>query len=66
MVTKRTTLGRGLGALLGQTATANEPEAATPVTGAVRDGELAKLPVDLLQRGKYQPRLDMHQESLQE
>jgi ParB family transcriptional regulator, chromosome partitioning protein len=28
--------------------------------------ELAKLPVDLLQRGKYQPRIDMRQETLQE
>jgi len=28
--------------------------------------ELAKLPVDLLQRGKYQPRVDMRAESLQE
>jgi ParB family chromosome partitioning protein len=28
--------------------------------------ELTKLPLDLLQRGKYQPRLDMRQETLQE
>ena len=28
--------------------------------------ELANLPLDLLQRGKYQPRVDMRQESLQE
>jgi ParB family chromosome partitioning protein len=30
------------------------------------DEELAKIPVDLLQRGRYQPRLDMRPESLQE
>ncbi|MGC3981130.1 MAG: ParB/RepB/Spo0J family partition protein [Steroidobacteraceae bacterium] len=63
MVTKRSTLGRGLGALLGQPAAAatdNSP-AAVP-----QDEELAKLPIDLLQRGKYQPRIDMHQETLQE
>jgi ParB family chromosome partitioning protein len=30
------------------------------------DEELLKLPVDLLQRGKYQPRLDMRPETLQE
>ena len=30
------------------------------------DEELLKLPVDLLQRGKYQPRIDMRQETLQE
>ncbi|NOZ53346.1 MAG: ParB/RepB/Spo0J family partition protein [Gammaproteobacteria bacterium] len=29
-------------------------------------GELKVIPIDLLQRGKYQPRTDMHQESLQE
>lgn len=29
-------------------------------------GDLRELPVDLLQPGKYQPRLDMHQESLQD
>jgi len=30
------------------------------------DEELQKLPVDLLQRGKYQPRIDLRQETLQE
>jgi ParB family chromosome partitioning protein len=30
------------------------------------DEELARIPVDLLQRGRYQPRLDMRPESLQE
>jgi ParB family chromosome partitioning protein len=30
------------------------------------DEELRKLPVDLLQRGKYQPRIDLRQETLQE
>ena len=29
-------------------------------------GDLRELPIDLLQPGKYQPRLDMHQESLQD
>ena len=34
---------------------------------AVRsDGSLCKLPVDIIQRGKYQPRIDMHKESLQD
>jgi len=36
------------------------PEASPP------DGSLRMLPVDVIQRGKYQPRIDMHQESLQE
>jgi len=57
MATKKPSLGRGLGALLGQ-----------PTVAPVRrpDEELAKIPLDLLQRGKYQPRLDMRPESLQE
>jgi ParB family chromosome partitioning protein len=36
-----------------------------PPTGP-RDQDLTHLPVDLLQRGRYQPRLDMRPESLQE
>jgi ParB family transcriptional regulator, chromosome partitioning protein len=43
------------------------PAAATPGGPAPRAGEeLAKLPLDLLQRGRYQPRVDMRPESLQE
>ena len=30
------------------------------------DGVLRRIPVDIIQRGQYQPRMDMHQESLQE
>jgi ParB family transcriptional regulator, chromosome partitioning protein len=64
MVTKRQSLGRGLGALLGQPV----PAAAESenVTVLRPEEELQKLPVDLLQRGKYQPRLDMRPETLQE
>jgi len=40
--------------------------AITDVPLAKPDEQLAKLPVDLLQRGKYQPRVDMRPESLQE
>jgi ParB family chromosome partitioning protein len=39
---------------------------ATAAAASPPSDELAKLPVDLLQRGKYQPRLDMRPESLQE
>jgi ParB family chromosome partitioning protein len=71
MATKRPSLGRGLEALLGGTPPAPpaEPGAgANAVSRAPRplDEELAKIPVDLLQRGRYQPRLDMRPESLQE
>jgi len=67
MATKRPSLSRGLGALLGQPAASASPAAAAVVT-ALRpmDEELQKLPVDLLQRGKYQPRIDLRQETLQE
>jgi ParB family chromosome partitioning protein len=60
MATKKPSLGRGLGALLGQ------PQAAAVAQLSRADEELSKIPVDLLQRGKYQPRIDMRPESLQE
>src|SRR5690348_8494942 len=58
MSSKKPSLGRGLGALLGQPT--------MPATPRPLDEELAKIPVDLLQRGKYQPRIDMRPETLQE
>ncbi|HEY5807834.1 MAG TPA: ParB/RepB/Spo0J family partition protein, partial [Povalibacter sp.] len=64
MSTKRPSLGRGLGALLGQSVPA--PETGSAVTQLRPDEELVKMPVDLLQRGKYQPRIDMHTDTLQE
>ena len=54
---KRRSLGRGLEALLGTDSIAPQP--------ATQDG-LRELPIDLLERGRYQPRVDMRQESLQE
>jgi ParB family chromosome partitioning protein len=70
MATKRPSLGRGLEALLGTSTPRPEP-AAQSLQGEVSprpqlDEELARIPVDLLQRGRYQPRLDMRPESLQE
>jgi ParB family chromosome partitioning protein len=70
MATKRPSLGRGLEALLGTTTPRPEPTADSAQPDAAPrprvDEELAKIPVDLLQRGRYQPRLDMRPESLQE
>jgi ParB family chromosome partitioning protein len=71
MPTKRPSLGRGLEALLGSPALldsdlAEDGESAPPLARAPRDHELANIPVDLLQRGRYQPRVDMRAESLQE
>ena len=44
------------------------PTSESPATAqkTSADGALCMLPVDVIQRGKYQPRLDMHQESLQD
>ena len=45
--------------------TASTATTATPAPGGGGD-ELAHLPLDVLQRGKYQPRVDMRQEALEE
>lgn len=63
-------LGRGLDKLLGgiaAKATAAEAlaSAQTSKSGLV-DSELRHIPIDLIQRGKYQPRTEMHEEALQE
>lgn len=52
-------LGRGLDALL------SKPTAA-PGAEPGADGEFRQIPVDLLQRGRFQPRVDMRTESLEE
>jgi ParB family chromosome partitioning protein len=65
MADKKRGLGRGLEALLGQSQA--RPGAATPAAQpAPRGEELTRIPLDLLQRGKYQPRLDLRPESLAE
>jgi len=75
MSQKKPVMGRGLEALLGQMSRRPEPAAApaptasganAPAANPFPGDELANLPLDLLQRGKYQPRVDMRQESLQE
>lgn len=58
-------LGRNLDALLGKSV-ARPGAPGAPQPEASRDGELRKLPVDVLQPGKYQPRIDMHNESLED
>jgi len=56
---RRPTLGRGLADLLGS-------RPAGPLAAEAAAEELAKLPLDLLQRGRYQPRMDMRTETLAE
>ena len=55
---KRKSLGRGLDALLSS--------ATAPVDEPAGSGELKELPVDLLERGQYQPRSDMREETIAE
>ncbi len=65
---KKPSLGRGLEALLGQ---ANARRPAPAPTGVAADAplpardELVSLPLDVLQRGRYQPRVDMRPETLE-
>ena len=42
------------------------PDTATAAPTSPTDGSLCNLPLDVIQRGQYQPRVDMHQESLQD
>ena len=65
---KRKSLGRGLDALLSSARPAPPPGAPAEPTPAARPVETAlrEVPVDLLRRGKYQPRVDMREDSLAE
>ena len=73
---KKSRLGKGLGALLGDVRQTTEAESA-PVsseaaaasaadTAAKGKHGLRELPIELLQRGQYQPRINMDKEALEE
>ena len=72
MSQKKPTLGRGLADLLGQArptvpavpTSADTATISTGPAGAVRGDQLARLPVELLQRGRYQPRADLRNDTL--
>ncbi len=78
MATKRQSLGKGLDALLGMGSDAdfNDLDGLDGLDRLdsldslgntnVADGQLRQLPVELLQRGKYQPRRDINAEALEE
>ena len=59
MSSKRRGLGRGLDALLGASADAH-------LAAVVADHQLRELPVDLVVRGRFQPRMHIAPESLEE
>ena len=70
MAAKKRGLNKGLGALLAAT---NATDKSLQSASASQDGsgtdnlkgaELQELPVDLIQRGKYQPRRDMDPDAL--
>src|SRR5215471_8516724 len=61
MMHRKPSLGRGLADLLGSRAATATVAPPVPV-----GEELTKLPLDLLQRGRYQPRMDMRPETLTE
>jgi ParB family chromosome partitioning protein len=66
---KKRGLGRGLDALLGAAGTRQGQPAGNAVASVDeldQDPVLRELPLDLIQRGKYQPRRDIDPESLQE
>ncbi|MFS2122793.1 ParB/RepB/Spo0J family partition protein [Pseudomonas sp. Pseusp97] len=62
MAAKKRGLGRGLDALLSGSSAATLQEEAVQVDSK----ELQHLPLDLIQRGKYQPRRDMDPQALEE
>jgi len=65
MAAKKRGLGRGLDALLGG-ALSEESSATTEESANSENSNLGSLPVDLIQRGRYQPRRDFDPDSLRE
>ena len=68
MTQKKPSLGRGLNALIGAME-APRPAAAVPAPAPVSvpaGDRLTRLPLDILQRGRYQPRSHLDQETLQQ
>ena len=72
-MTNKRKLGKGLDVLLSRgsadtmASLLGNSIARTTLSQAVeKDGDLKNIPIDLIQRGKYQPRTDMHEEALEE
>ncbi|MBL4580409.1 MAG: ParB/RepB/Spo0J family partition protein [Gammaproteobacteria bacterium] len=72
-MTNKKKLGKGLDALLSRGSTetmasllGKPKDRSSPPQVAEKDGDLKNIPIELIQRGKYQPRTDMHEEALEE
>ena len=65
MATKRQSLGKGLDALLGM-GDDTDINDGLEASNSPSEGVLRQLPVEFLQRGKYQPRRDINAEALEE
>jgi ParB family chromosome partitioning protein len=63
---KRRSLGRGLDALLSSARPVAPPATAPAPAGPQPEPGLRELPLDVLRRGRYQPRVDMREETLAE
>ncbi|ROR99036.1 ParB family chromosome partitioning protein [Sinobacterium caligoides] len=69
MAKKRGGLGKGLSALIGEakaSAASGELATLTAEQPNAEDGRLKYLPIEWIERGRYQPRKDMHAEALEE
>lgn len=66
MVQKKRGLGRGLDALLRDTSKESAPSEDQAATESTDYAALRHLPVELIQRGQYQPRRDIEPEALEE
>jgi ParB family chromosome partitioning protein len=66
MAIKKRGLGRGLDALLGGMQAEADEKQAVSDTGTGRRDNLQRLPLDLIQRGRYQPRREFDADSLRE
>ena len=73
-MTNKKKLGKGLDVLLSRGSTetmasllGKPKDRTTPSPQAAKkDGDLKNIPIELIQRGKYQPRTDMHEKALEE
>ena len=66
MTNKRQSLGKGLDALMGDYGSGDSDELSIEGTELAQDRQILDIPVEFLQRGKYQPRRDLDRDTLDE